>query len=434
MTSLYSRFSPLLLAALAGLLFLVSGAGFLLGAVVVAGIVGVAALALQGLALLGLVRERRLVAELTAALKRLKAGDLEARVARIEGTSAIELLAWEVDDVIDRADAFVREATASLDAVSRQVYYRRVVATGMHGGFKRGADAINAATAAMQQKIKNFAQARSSFEQDAAQVVQDLSVATGELSATAAQLSGSVGSTNSRTLAAVTASDEARSSMQTVTAATEQLNASIGEISTQIRRSAEIAHEAKRETEQASKRTESLVRISERVRHAVALIKDIAEHTNLIALNATIEAARAGEAGRGFAVVANEVKSLAAQSARAADEISTHVAEIETSVDQVAGAIGQANAVILAMDEASQSIASAMEQQSAATREIARNIELASQGTVVTAQNMNEVRASTGETERSAARLAESSAALKTRTGQLSGSVSGFLDALKKVI
>jgi len=434
MTSLFSRFSPLLLAALATALFFISIAGFLLGMVVAAGIVGAAALALQGLAILGLVRERRLLAELTAALKRLKAGDLEARVARIEGTSAIELLAWEVDDVIDRADAFVREATASLDAVSRQLYYRRVVATGMHGGFKRGADAINAATAAMQQKIKNFAQARSSFEQDAAQVVQDLSTATTELSATAAQLNGSVGSTNARTLAAVTASDEARTSMQTVAAATEELNASIGEINTQIRRSAEIAHEAKRETEQASQRTESLVRISERVRHAVALIKDIAEHTNLIALNATIEAARAGEAGRGFAVVANEVKSLAAQSARAADEISTHVAEIESSVDQVAGAIGQANAVILAMDEASQSIASAMEQQSAATREIARNIEHASQGAAVTAQNMNEVRAATGETERSAARLAESSAALKSRTGQLSGSVSGFLEALKKVI
>ena len=434
MTSLFSRFSPFLLAVLAGVAGLAAAATAAFGFVTAAAIAGGLALLLQILALIGFGRERRMIDEVTAMLKRLKAGDLEARVARIEGDSPIERLAWEANDVIDRADAFVREATASLQSVSRNVYFRRVVETGMSGAYRHGAEAINTATGAMQGKIRDFAAARGVFEQNTALIVSDLAAVTEEIGTTAKQLSAAAGATAESTVAAADASGAARSSLETVSAATGQLNASIGEINQQIHRSAEIAHEAKRETDEASQRTATLTKSAERVRQVVALIKEVADQTNLIALNATIEAARAGEAGRGFAVVANEVKNLAGQSARAADEITGQVNDIESGVGAVSGAIRAASGVIAAMDEAAEGIASAMEEQSAATREIARNIEQALANATIVTDSMDGVQRATEATHSSATRLNQSSADLATRSDRLSGSVADFLGALKKVV
>ena len=171
-----------------------------------------------------------------------------------------------------------------------------------------------------------------------------------------------------------------------------------------------------------------------RIGDVVELINTIAGQTNLLALNATIEAARAGEAGRGFAVVATEVKTLAAQSAHAADEINRHVGTIETDIGAVANAIKLASDVIHTMEETSNTVAAAMEQQDAATGEIARAVELAASAAKGVSNNLAGVRDATGETQKSAARVVASSDALQRQADRLSGSVAEFLDEVKKVV
>jgi methyl-accepting chemotaxis protein len=434
MTNLSSRFSPALLGAVAALLAVAGTAGFLLGAIRIGGGLAAAALVAQALMLLRLRRERRLVAELTDALVRLQAGDLEVRVARILGNSPIERLAWAVNDVMDVTDAFVREATASLEAISHQIYYRRVVTTGMQGAFKRGALAVNAGNESILGRLREFSAARGRFEADAGLVVSDLSAACSSLSETAVTLDHIASDTNTRTVDLTTDYDTASSSLTTVQTASEQLHSSIAEINKQLHRSLEIAHSAKAGATEAGHRAATLSEAALQVRNVLALIKDVADRTNLIALNATIEAARAGEAGRGFAVVATEVKNLAAQSARATDEITRHVGVIEADIGAVASAIKLAAEVIETMEQTSNTVAAAMEEQDAATGEIARAVEQAANAAKGVSHNLGAVRDATGETQKSAARVVASSEALQLQAKRLSGSVAEFLGEVKKVV
>ncbi len=123
----------------------------------------------------------------------------------------------------------------------------------------------------------------------------------------------------------------------------------------------------------------------------VKLITAIAEQTNLLALNATIEAARAGEAGKGFAVVAQEVKALAAQTAKATDEIGTQIAGMQAATQESVGAIKEIGGTIGRISEIAAAIAAAVEEQGAATQEIARNVQQAAQGTAQVATNITDV-------------------------------------------
>ena len=159
--------------------------------------------------------------------------------------------------------------------------------------------------------------------------------------------------------------------------ATEELTASINSIAQQVTRSAEIATKAAEEARRTNAVVEGLAAGTQKIGEVVTLIQNIASQTNLLALNATIEAARAGEHGRGFAVVASEVKALANQTAKATEEISAQMQDIQTATGEAVSAIQAIGGTIAEIDEISNEIAAAVDQQGAATREIAGNVQQA---------------------------------------------------------
>jgi methyl-accepting chemotaxis protein len=163
----------------------------------------------------------------------------------------------------------------------------------------------------------------------------------------------------------------------------------------------------------------------------IKLITAIAEQTNLLALNATIEAARAGEAGKGFAVVAQEVKALAAQTAKATDEIATQISGMQSATQESVGAIKEIGATIGHIAEIAAAIAAAVEEQGAATQEIARNVQQASQGTSEVARNIGDVNKGAVETGEASSQMLTSAKSLSSESSRLSYEVEKFLATIR---
>jgi methyl-accepting chemotaxis protein len=212
------------------------------------------------------------------------------------------------------------------------------------------------------------------FQASASQIVQSVGQSAEKLNETARSMSATAANTTEQTRVVATGTEEAAANVQSVAAAGEELSSSITEISRQVSLSTEAASRAEVKAGEANDRVKGLVESSKKIGDIVELINDIAAQTNLLALNATIEAARAGEAGKGFSVVASEVKNLAAQTAKATDEIAAKIGEIQSVSTESAQVMGVIADSISEFNRVSVAIASAVEEQSAATREIARNV------------------------------------------------------------
>ncbi|MBL8640696.1 MAG: MCP four helix bundle domain-containing protein [Alphaproteobacteria bacterium] len=248
-------------------------------------------------------------------------------------------------------------------------------------------------------------QATARFEQSMSGIVKVVAAASTELQASAHTLAKAAEETSIQSNAVSAASTETSSNIQTVAASTEELSSSISEITQQVSRSSSVANDAVEKSRLAIQSIDKLLESAQKIGEVTSVISDISAQTNLLALNATIEAARAGDAGKGFAVVANEVKGLAANSAQSADQISTQITQIQEDTKIAARAVQDITKIIDQISETSSSIAAAIEEQAAATSEITRNVNEASNASIEVDQNIAGVSQSTASTGTAASQL-----------------------------
>jgi methyl-accepting chemotaxis protein len=286
----------------------------------------------------------------------------------------------------------------------------------------------NAGAAARQRAMEAHV---AEFEGTVRQTLQQLGDASGEMRKTSAGLSTVSRQTNSRVEVAQRASGEASMSVESVASAAEELSASINDISQQAAHAAGIASRAVDQARETDGTVQGLAKSAGRIGEVVGLINTIAAQTNLLALNATIEAARAGEAGRGFAVVASEVKSLASQTAKATDEISEQIADIQKVAGEAINAIKGIGSIIGEVNEVATAIAAAVQEQGAATQEITRSTQHAAQGTKNVSQNITGVKTDADAAAAAAENVKGASETLEKQSKNLGHQVTDFLGKIR---
>jgi methyl-accepting chemotaxis protein len=269
------------------------------------------------------------------------------------------------------------------------------------------------------------------FETAVGNIIEKVGTASSELESSAVILTKSSAATQQLSTVVAAASEETSANVQSVAAATEQMAGSIGEIGRQVTESNRIANEAVNQAEKTDARIAELSLAAGRIGDVTQLITTIAEQTNLLALNATIEAARAGEAGRGFAVVAQEVKALAAQTAKATSEISTQIAGMQTATQDSVLAIKEISGTIGRVSEIAAAIAAAIEEQGAATQEIARNVQQAAVGSTQVANNIADVNRGAGDIGSASSQVLSSAQLLSDENKRLKSEVVKFLATVR---
>jgi len=269
------------------------------------------------------------------------------------------------------------------------------------------------------------------FEQAVGKIVEAVSSASSEIELAAGSLTRTAETSHKLTAEAASASDRSSTNAQSAAAASDQMASSVNEIGRQVQESENITSAAVRQAEQTNERIAELSQSAGRIGEVVKLIAAVAEQTNLLALNATIEAARAGEAGRGFAVVASEVKALAAQTAKATEEIGTQITQMQSATQQSVSAIKAIGTTIGQISKISTAIAAAVEQQSVSTQEIARNVQQAAQGAIEVGGCLDNVSLGSANTQAAAEQVHGFARSLSQEGNSLKLEVGKFLQTIR---
>jgi methyl-accepting chemotaxis protein len=280
------------------------------------------------------------------------------------------------------------------------------------------------------ERLKNIAE---EFDASITKTVEEIANAAAALNAKAEQITNASADGEQNLSSVSSATVNASQNVQTVAASAEELSASVAEIAQQVSHANEASNSAVDHSRRTNEEISQLSKEADSIGTVVALISDIAEQTNLLALNATIEAARAGEAGKGFAVVASEVKSLASQSANAADEIQAKITAMQNATGSAVKSISTITGVIEDLSQGSTSIAAAVEEQDSATREIARSAALASDDTQAATGSVSNVAGSIQETLNMSTDLRSAAEDLNALATDLKSGSQAFVGNLKSV-
>jgi methyl-accepting chemotaxis protein len=269
------------------------------------------------------------------------------------------------------------------------------------------------------------------FETTISGIITRVSSASTEMHTAAQSLSASAEETALKSTEVTAVAEEASSNVQMVSAATEELAGSVEQISQQVAESAKICAEAVNGVSRTHQSVIEMAAAANKIGAVVTLINDIAGQTNLLALNATIEAARAGEAGKGFAVVASEVKSLANQTAKATEEIRQQIGAVQVTTADTVQSIEAITATITRVSEIASSIAIAVEEQGAATREIWRSVEQAATGTHGVSSHIGTVSQTAAKTGEAAGKVLGTAVELTKQSQTLRTQVEHFLVTIR---
>ena len=388
------------------------------------GLVAVLLLVLSIHTIFGTVITRPLGA-MTLAMRRLADGDTATAVAGQQRTDEIGDMARAVEvfkvNAIERTRLEAEQKAQQARAAEQERSAQAREEAQRKAAEEKAADERRA----MRRKMAD------DFEQAVGSILDNVSSAADELETTANSLASTAETTQQLSTVVAAASEEASVNVHSVAAATEQMTGSVGEISRQVQESSTIAGQAVAQAQKTDTRITELSQAANRIGDVVKLITAIAEQTNLLALNATIEAARAGEAGKGFAVVAQEVKALAAQTAKATGDIGTQIAGMQMATEDSVEAIKEIGGTISRIAQIAAGISGAVEEQGAVTSEIARSVQQAAKGTAEVASNIVTVNRGAGETGSASAQVLSAAKSLAIESNHLKLEMQKFLHTIR---
>jgi methyl-accepting chemotaxis protein len=369
---------------------------------------------------------------ITRSMNRLAGGDLDAEVpygARRDeiGSIAGALQIFRTRLIENREmEAQAREAERTANEEERRRNAER-----LEGEAAAAKERRDAELRAEEERKRTMLAMADAFERSVMGIVSSVTSATEQMRTSAQKVSASAEQTMRQSSVVASSAEEASTNVQTVATATEELSASIEEISRQAEHSNKMVQDAVAEADAANDKIGGLAEGAQKIGEVIGLITDIASQTNLLALNATIEAARAGEAGKGFAVVATEVKSLADQTAKATEDISAQIAAIQGATDEAVEAIKGIGKTISEIGDIATTMASAVLEQGAATREIAQNVQQASTGTQDVSDNITQVTQTAQENQQVSGQMLDAANMLAEQGETLNAEVRKFLDSVR---